>query len=505
MLRFFAYWLAFFFLFSSFWITNNFGKPSIEQIIYHLQFGLEGLVDTDTRLLDSFVQQGILVPLCFALALLLSEVVLAYHLLSHLKSGTPPNRKHYTSLHKINRITYWFIHHRAPIYTLVACFVFFAINFSLVSYIAQKFGKDYFTENYLNPNNVEIVLKKPKNLILIYVESLETSYRDPKLFNRNLLKSLDDLNGASFEYFQQAPGTNWTIAGITASQCGIPLKSLTLYDGNGVGEKIKSFLPNAVCLSDILHAHGYYNVYMGGDALSFSGKGNFFANHHYDERYGRNELKGQLTETQMNYWGLYDDDLLSKVKPKLKELHNKKQPFNLTITTIDTHGPDGYYSTLCKKQGVKDFSGIVECTSNQVADFVSHVKKQGYLKDTNIVIIGDHLAMYNPAHEALDMTPKRYIYNTLITNKKFSKTRDHILHFDLFPTILELSGFDVKGGKLALGFTAITPNSLQPNAHNLEQMNDDLLNESETYIELWKPESESPADPSQSAPDAKSL
>lgn len=77
MLRFFAYWLAFFFLFSSFWITNNFGKPSIEQIIYHLQFGLEGLVDTDTRLLDSFVQQGILVPLCFALALLLSEVVLA--------------------------------------------------------------------------------------------------------------------------------------------------------------------------------------------------------------------------------------------------------------------------------------------------------------------------------------------------------------------------------------------------------------------------------------------
>lgn len=493
-LRFFAYWLAFFFLFSSFWITNNFGKPSIEQILYHLQFGLQGLIDTDMRLLDSFIQQGLLVPLCFALALLLLEAVLAYHLLSHLKSDALSSKKHSPFLHKVGRIVYWFIHHRAPLYTLLACFMFFAINFSLVTYISQKFGKDYFTENYLNPESVAIHLTKPKNLILIYVESLESSYRDPTRFKRNLLQPLDDVEGTSFEHFQQAPGTNWTIAGITASQCGIPLKSLLLYDGNGVGENIKSFLPNAICLGDILHEHGYYNVYMGGDALSFSGKGNFFADHHYDERYGRNELKGDRTDKEMNYWGLYDDDLFVQVKAKLKELHHKKQPFNLTITTIDTHGPDGYYSNFCKKQGAKDFSGIIECTSHQVADFVNHVKKQGYLKDTNIVILGDHLAMYNPAHEILDAMPKRYIYNKIITQQKIIKTRDHILHFDLFPTILELSGFQVTGGKLALGFTAITPHTIQPNDNDLEQMNNDLLNESETYVKLWTPESVLPAD-----------
>lgn len=490
MLRFLAYWLAFFFFFSSFWITNNFGKPSIEQILYHLQFGLQGLVDTDTRLLNEFVQQGLLVPLCFALALLLLEVVLAYHLISHLKTDTPPNKKHYTYLHKLGRIVYWFIHHRAPLYTLLASFIFFAINFSLVTHLSQKFGRDYFAENYLNPVSVKISLKNPKNLILIYVESLENSYKDPTRFKRNLLQSLDSLGGTSFDHFQQAPGTNWTIAGITASQCGIPLKSLTLYDGNGVGENIKSFLPNATCLGDILHQHGYYNVYMGGDALSFSGKGNFFADHHYDERYGRKELKGELSEEQMNYWGLYDDDLFTKIKPKLKELHKKKQPFNLTITTIDTHGPDGHYSTLCKEQGVKDFSGIVECTSNQVADFVNFVKKQGYLKDTNIVVMGDHLAMYNPAHEVLDAMPKRYIYNQLISQQKITKTRDHITHFDIFPTLLELSGFHIEGGKLGLGFTAITPNNIQPETNAFEQMEEDLLNESETYIELWKPASD---------------
>lgn len=488
-LRYLAYWLAFFFLFSSFWIIDNFGKPTIEQILYHLQFGMQGLVDTDTRLLNSFVQQSLFVPLCFALALLLLEVLLAQHLLNHLKTGVPSHKKYYPFRHKIARIIYWFIHHRAPLYTLLGCFIFFAINFSLVAHISQKFGKDYFAENYLNPKEVEVTLNKPKNLILIYVESLEDSYRNTQSFNRNLLHRLDALDGTSFDHFQQAPGAHWTIAGITASQCGIPLKSLTLYDGNGVGENIKSFLPNATCLGDILHQHGYYNVYMGGDALSFSGKGNFFADHHYDERYGRNELKGDLTDTEMNYWGLYDDDLFAKVKPKLIALHKEKQPFNLTITTIDTHGPGGHYSKQCQMQGVTDFAGIIECSSGQVADFVTFIKKQGYLKNTNVVIMGDHMAMENPVSDKLNAMPKRYIYNKIITQQKITKTRDHVLHFDFFPTLLELSGFHVKGGKLGLGFTAITPNTLQPEANTLEQMEKDLLNASETYLELWEPES----------------
>lgn len=494
-LRFLAYWLAFFFLFSSFWIINNFGKPTIEQILYHLQFGMQGLVDTDTSLVDNFVQQSLLVPLCFALALLLLEVILAYHLIHHLKTVTTAKQKSYRFWHKLGRIVYWFIHHRAPLYTLLGCFAFFAINFSLVTHISQKFGKDYFAENYLNPKQVNISLEKPKNLILIYIESLEDSYRDAKLFKRNLLQSLDNLDGTSFDYFQQAPGAHWTIAGITASHCGIPLKSLTLYDGNGVGENIKSFLPNAICLGDVLHEHGYHNVYMGGDALSFSGKGNFFSDHHYDEQYGRQELKGDLTNAEMNYWGLYDDDLFTKVKPKLVSLHKQKQPFNLTITTIDTHGPSGHYSKLCKAQGVEDFSGIIECSSNQVADFVHFVKKQGYLKDTNIVIMGDHLAMQNPVSGELHTLPKRYIYNKLITRQKINKTRDHVLHFDFFPTILELSGFHVKGGKLGLGFTAITPNTMQPTSNALEQMEEDLLNASDTYIDLWKNESSTPVKP----------
>lgn len=488
-MRFIVYFVAFFLSFSAYWVNNNFGDPSLEQVLYHLQFGMDGLVDTDAGIVRSFVEECFYWPLALAFTLVMFERLLGYFLINRLKTYKVHTTTFDQALEKIAKIIYWLINHRAPLYAFFGGIIYFGVQFSLLTYVHQKFGRDYFAENYLNPKNVQITGKSPtklKNLVLIYVESLENTYRDENLFGKNLLNSLDKIGGVSFNSFRQAPGTGWTIAGITATNCGLPLKSVTIYGGNDQGENIKSFLPKAICLGDVLHAHGYHNVYFGGDALAFSGKGKFFQDHHYDEIYGREEIKGELTSAQMNYWGLYDDDLLVKVKAKLISLHGKKQPFNLTFTTIDTHGPDGHFSKRCQKNGAKNFDDVIECTSNQVADFVNFIKKKGYLKDTNVVILGDHLAMYNPVHEKLEAVHDRHIYNQFISYKKIVKTRDDVLHFDMFPTILEFIGFHVEGGKLGLGYTAITPNITQPSPNELAEMESDLLNESETYIDLWE-------------------
>jgi phosphoglycerol transferase len=485
-IRFIVYFAAFFLLYSAFWINQNFGEPSLEQILYHLQFGMDGLVDTDAGIVRSFVRTCLFWPLGIALTLALIELALGYYLVYRLKTYLTHQSAANQMVERIGKVVYWLINHRAPLYTFLGAFIYFGVQFSILTYVHQKFGRDYFAEHYLNPSKVTITATKPQNLVLIYVESLENSYRDEHLFGKNLLKSVDKIGGVSFNSYRQAPGTGWTIAGITATNCGLPLKSVTLYDGNDQGSNIKAFLPKAVCLGDVLHNNGYRNVYIGGDALAFSGKGKFFQDHHFDEVYGREELKGTLTKEQMNYWGLYDDDLLVKIKAKLVSLHEQKQPFNLTFTTIDTHGPDGHFSPLCKKNGAKVFGDVVECTSNQVTDFINFMKKKGYLKDTNVVILGDHLAMYNPVHEALDKVQERHIYNQFISLKKVTKTRDDVLHFDMYPTILEFIGFHVEGGKLGLGYTAITPNAPQPSPNQFTEMESDLLNESETYIDLWR-------------------
>lgn len=484
--RFFVYFSAFALALLAYWVGDNFGEPSLEQVLYHLQFGLDGLVDTDIALKKSFFTFCIATPLILALVLVSLEYALAMLIVHGSEHWlTRPFR---IANEKFLKVLYWTINHRAPLYFLLFGFIYFAMQFSITAYIHQKIGQDYFALHYVNPKQVQVKAVKPKNLVFIYVESLESTYQNERLFGKNLLGSLDQFHGLSFNDFRQAPGTGWTIAGMVASQCGIPLKSVSLYDGNGVGENIKSFLPNATCLGDVLHEAGYINVYMGGDALSFSGKGKFYRDHHFDEVYGKQELRGTLKDNQLNYWGLYDDDLLAAAKQKLKQLHHADRPFNLTISTIDTHGPDGHFSRYCIKNHVTTFPQIVECSANQVAQLVQFILKSGYIKDTQIVIMGDHLAMENPVSEILDRNPQRRVYNQFISMQKYEKNRDQILHFDMFPTILAFLGFQVEHNKLGLGFNALSHTGELPPANQFEEMQEDLLNQSEQYLQLWDPQ-----------------
>jgi phosphoglycerol transferase len=56
----------------------------------------------------------------------------------------------------------------------------------------------------------------------------------------------------------------------------------------------------------------------------------------------------------------------------------------------------------------------------------------------------------------------------------------------MFPTILEFVGFQIQGDKLGLGYTAINQHSALPPANEFEEMVEDLLNQSDDYLELWK-------------------
>ena len=114
------------------------------------------------------------------------------------------------------------------------------------------------------------------------------------------------------------------------------------------------------------------------------------------------------------------------------------------------------------------------------------MKKNKYFRDTNVVILGDHLAMENPVYEKLEKLKERHVFNELIANNPPVKNREEVLHFDMFPTILEFIGFRVAGGKLGLGYTAISKEADMPPANEFEEMNEDLLNQSDEYLALWR-------------------
>jgi phosphoglycerol transferase len=481
--RFTIYLIALLLLFSGIWINREFGGATLEQILSHASFGIGGLIDADTRFVRGFIKYCIALPFLSAFAILAAE----YAIKHWLKGPAPTSLQRCKIRCALSKARVAKLVCVAPALTLVLSLFHWTSQVSAVSYVSSQWGHDYFSDMYVPPQNVKISAQAPRNLVLIYMESMETGYRDPERFGINLLAGLDELGGIKFEQYRPAFGTGWTIATIVSTQCGLPLKAVSLLDGNDQGEALKAFLPNATCLGDILSDHGYHNVFMGGASLNFAGKGKFLRDHGYHEILGREDWieRGAQVEN-MNEWGLHDDELLTHAKLKLQELQALDNPFNLTLLTVDTHHPEGFISPTCSKRGTKNYSGIVKCSVDQIVDFVKCLKEQGSLANTNVVIVGDHLAMATGERANKLNAAERLIFNTFISEQSFVINRDTIVPFDILPTTLAFVGFDIENSALALGISAFGHEKMALGEERLTIMQNAIANRSKTYTQLWK-------------------
>lgn len=472
-----AYFAALLLVAAGLWIQENFGAPSFEQIVYHVQFGGAGLRDADIALIRSFVIKVILVPVL--LATLLRGLVHAF------------NTNFLSDKVFIGRA----IRVGVPALLFIASAVFFLHRISLPQYIEGSENDGFVDAHYVEPRDIAPPRLK-RNLILIYVESLESAYGNPHWMGRDLLAPLADVysQGLSFEQFVQARGTGWTIAAMVATQCGIPLRpyrwlDLTepggRIDGNRLGEKANRFMPGIVCLGDILKRAGYQNVFLGGADPAFAGKGKFLAEHGYDEIHGQSDW-WRVGESEMNGWGLYDDRLFARALDRLDDLVQDGRPFNLTLLTLDMHHPDGFISQTCRERGVRDFPGIVECGAQLLVEFVQDVGRKGYLESTDVVILGDHLSMVNPLHETLLQVPERTIFNLFLSSRSLQKNRERITHFSIFPTLLDMLGFSLEGRRLGLGASGFGAPDPSYVVERTPDLNARLAGRSELYRKFWK-------------------
>lgn len=483
-----AYWLAFVLLAVGHWIARKYGEPTFEQLLYHLQFGAHGLVETDPRLLQSFVRNCVLAPLLLALlAYLFEKLTVTAHdigwratalaLLAMTRRGAAG------ALHLWMTTWYRLFRWRLPVLLVLVGAGYFLTKISLWGHIGQLMGEDILARYYVAPVAVSAPDGPKRNLVLVYAESLEDAYGNPALFGDDLLKRLKSPTGVGFPRLQQTPGSGWTIAGIVTSQCGIPLRPV-IFEPNDMGAS-GAFLPNITCLGDILKDHGYTNVFMGGASLSFAGKEEFLHSHGYSETWGK-EAWQAAGPFQMSWWGLYDDDLMHQAKLRLDRLVAAGQPFNLTLLTLDTHAPDGLMSPYCAQRGGKWLTDNVRCTAELVADLLAHAEKQGYLAHTDFVVVGDHLAMVNQHFDTLLKHPDRTVFNRWHVRPGLVPNRDTIYHFDLFPTLLYSLGFRFPDNRLGLGGSGFGPLPTLPEDHDPQHFLTHVLNYSPKYLEFWQ-------------------
>ena len=473
-IRFLGYFAGFFAAALALWVDRMFGSPNIDQILFHLHYAEGAAVEMSEVFVVTFLVETV------GLSLVLAAIAATLH--ARLARGRDGWQARAIGV--------------VPHLAIAGGVALLLLQFSVFSYAAARFEEDRFGKSYRDPSTATLTEVRKRNLILIYVESLEETYSNRALFGDDLLAPLRAVGGQSLPAYQQMPGATWTIAAMVATQCGVPLTVYTQDDVRREGDE-RAFLAGATCLGDILQSRGYRNVFLGGAPLSFAGKGAFLRDHGYQVRYGKDEWLAAgarppgKENPDLGGWGMFDEVLLARAREQLETLHASGQPFNLTVLTLDTHNPNGYPSPSCRPdptdRGYVDFERIVACTSRHVAEFARFVRDNGYLKDTTLVILGDHLAVGNPLDAKLRSVPEheRRVFNLFLGAEPFPKQTAPVLSFDMFPTLLEATGMRSEDGRLGLGRSAWSPRAVR--AEWAQRPNLPALAGSESYQRLWKP------------------
>lgn len=345
-----------------------------------------------------------------------------------------------------------------------------------------------FETEYVDPDAVAITFpEKKRNLIVIYMESMETTYASiqdgggkavnyipelTQLAKENVsFSDDDDLGGAG-----AIAGTGWTMGGLFASATGVPYK---LPIGGNEAENYDSITPGLKGLGEILEEHGYRNYFMCGSDAGFGGRRTFY-NQHGDyvfRDYPFAKKNGIIPEDYAVFWGIEDAKLYAWAKQELSEIAQNEEPFNFMMLTVDTHFPDGYLCELCDDIYPNRYENILACASSQAGQFVDWVSEQDWYENTTIVITGDHLNMKVDFWDDIGNYSRR-IYNCFINlpeglvasqtvNRQFT-----IL--DLFPTILTSAGVKIEGDRLGLGTNLFSQQQTLPEQMGIEEFNKEL-------------------------------
>lgn len=355
-----------------------------------------------------------------------------------------------------------------------------------------------FQREYIDPNKANISFpKEKKNLIYIYLESMETTFfskeqggamdenRIPNLY-RLAKENINFSDNEDVGGFKVATGTSWTIGALVAQTSGLPLKIPSNFQSNTYGAD--SFLPGVTTINDILKEQGYYQAFMIGSFKNFANRDQFFTQHGVDQIYDLDSARadGIVPPKYHQWWGMEDKHLYTYAKQELTKIAEKDQPFSFTMLTVDTHHVGGYFCSECKSDHQEQYENVYSCADRQLDAFISWLKEQPFYENTTIMICGDHASMDHAYMERnLEEGYSRHIYNCIINSSMEARnTKNRIFNaMDLFPTTLAAMGCTFDGDRLGIGTNLFsdTP-TLAEEKGSTEALNVEIRKNSPFYL-----------------------
>ena len=292
---------------------------------------------------------------------------------------------------------------------VLACFTIERDLF-FTAYLKNRMDKSTIYEDYyVFPSDVEIQPQgKTKNVICLYLESMEITYADTASGGAqevDLMPGLTELAYGNLSFgtvpgqrlggMDNVHGTGWTSAALMATTSGVPF-SFPKADATEVGVSTQ-FAPGLETLGTVLQQKGYRQEFLCGSSATFGGRRTYFQQH--------------------GDYEIYD------------------------------------YNTALQNGDIP-LASIVECADRQAVEFVRWCQEQSFYEDTVIVILGDHPRMDTLLVDGVPMS-ERKVYACFLNARMPQDMPDpserQYTHMDLFPTILASMGFTIQGDRLGLG------------------------------------------------------
>jgi phosphoglycerol transferase len=290
------------------------------------------------------------------------------------------------------------------------------------------------------------------DLVIIYLEGLDRRFADRATFGdiyRPLARYAEE--GISFTKVRQIAGTGWSLAGMVATQSGVPVPPRALHYQSRT-EDLSRFMPGTVFLGDVLAARGYRSHYVVGGDIHFGGIASMYTSHQITALTGLTEqaalYPAETFAAAQVGWFLDDQMVFDTARQVQADLLADPAPYALIVETIGPHGPKGTLSrdkTGTGRAGeTRDVAKSAACLIEEVDDFLQDLRAAQTAKgrDLRIVLLSDHL---NHTIRLPTGGPDYAETNTVIfwgaprdRGRRVAKPGSMV---DIFPTLLQWLGW----------------------------------------------------------------
>jgi phosphoglycerol transferase MdoB-like AlkP superfamily enzyme len=281
------------------------------------------------------------------------------------------------------------------------------------------------------PHDKSPFTRRPRNVVLVTIESLSAEYVGAYGSKDGLTPELDRIAAEGLRFANvYATGTR-TVRGLEALSLGTPP-----VPGQAIVRRTNN--NNLSTVGEILAPQGVVPMFIYGGYGYFDNMNSYFRGNDYLIVDRTDFPKDSIVFE--NVWGVADESLYANALIAMNRKAAEGKPFFAQIMTTSNHRPYTYPDGRIDIPSPGGRHGAVKYTDWAIGQFIREAKKQPWFADTLFVFVADHCASVAGRTRlpvAKYRIPLIFYAPDMLSPGEFT---DRLSQIDLAPTLLEVMG-----------------------------------------------------------------